>query len=108
MPWSKQQQRAINTYDKNILVAAAAGSGKTSVGNSQLSALRSLRCTPPNSFLPLTAFKINLHILGRSCLPRPVLSSALCQKADVFIVFRRSCLQAFARMPARIRSAARA
>ena len=31
MPWSKQQQRAINTYDKNILVAAAAGSGKTSV-----------------------------------------------------------------------------
>ena len=27
MPWSKQQQRTINTYDKNILVAAAAGSG---------------------------------------------------------------------------------
>lgn len=31
MPWSAQQQQAINTYDKNILVAAAAGSGKTSV-----------------------------------------------------------------------------
>ena len=31
MPWSKQQQRAIDTYNKNILVAAAAGSGKTSV-----------------------------------------------------------------------------
>lgn len=31
MPWSKQQERAINTYHKNILVAAAAGSGKTSV-----------------------------------------------------------------------------
>ena len=31
MPWSKQQQLAINTQDKNILVAAAAGSGKTSV-----------------------------------------------------------------------------
>ena len=30
MPWSKQQQLAINTQDKNILVAAAAGSGKTS------------------------------------------------------------------------------
>lgn len=28
MPWSAQQQQAINTYDKNILVAAAAGSGK--------------------------------------------------------------------------------
>ena len=23
MPWSAQQQQAINTYDKNILVAAA-------------------------------------------------------------------------------------
>ena len=31
MPWSAQQQQSINTYDKNILVAAAAGSGKTSV-----------------------------------------------------------------------------
>lgn len=31
MPWSKEQQQAINTYHKNILVAAAAGSGKTSV-----------------------------------------------------------------------------
>ncbi len=31
MPWSEQQEKAINTYDKNILVAAAAGSGKTSV-----------------------------------------------------------------------------
>lgn len=31
MPWSIQQQRAIDTYNKNILVAAAAGSGKTSV-----------------------------------------------------------------------------
>lgn len=28
MPWSAQQQQSINTYDKNILVAAAAGSGK--------------------------------------------------------------------------------
>lgn len=31
MPWSKEQQQAINTQHKNILVAAAAGSGKTSV-----------------------------------------------------------------------------
>lgn len=31
MPWSAKQQQAINTYHKNILVAAAAGSGKTSV-----------------------------------------------------------------------------
>ena len=31
MPWSKQQERAIKTRGKNILVAAAAGSGKTSV-----------------------------------------------------------------------------
>lgn len=31
MPWSKQQLKAINTTGKNILVAAAAGSGKTSV-----------------------------------------------------------------------------
>ena len=31
MPWSQEQQQAINTYAKNILVAAAAGSGKTSV-----------------------------------------------------------------------------
>lgn len=31
MPWSALQQQAINTYNKNILVAAAAGSGKTSV-----------------------------------------------------------------------------
>lgn len=31
MPWSKQQERAINARHKNILVAAAAGSGKTSV-----------------------------------------------------------------------------
>ena len=31
MPWSKQQERAINARRKNILVAAAAGSGKTSV-----------------------------------------------------------------------------
>lgn len=29
--WSKEQLQAINTYNKNILVAAAAGSGKTSV-----------------------------------------------------------------------------
>ena len=28
MPWSAQQQQAINTYDKNILVAAAAAQGK--------------------------------------------------------------------------------
>lgn len=31
MPWSEQQLKAINTTGKNILVAAAAGSGKTSV-----------------------------------------------------------------------------
>lgn len=31
MPWSEQQLKAINTIGKNILVAAAAGSGKTSV-----------------------------------------------------------------------------
>lgn len=31
MPWSKQQELAIKTRGKNILVAAAAGSGKTSV-----------------------------------------------------------------------------
>ncbi|WP_418626816.1 helicase-exonuclease AddAB subunit AddA [Anaerosinus sp.] len=31
MGWSKEQLAAIYTYDKNILVAAAAGSGKTSV-----------------------------------------------------------------------------
>ena len=31
MPWSKEQLRAITTYDKNLLVAAAAGSGKTAV-----------------------------------------------------------------------------
>ena len=31
MAWSEAQLRAINTYDKNLLVAAAAGSGKTSV-----------------------------------------------------------------------------
>lgn len=31
MSWSKEQLAAIQTYDKNILVAAAAGSGKTSV-----------------------------------------------------------------------------
>lgn len=31
MAWSKAQLKAITTYDKNLLVAAAAGSGKTSV-----------------------------------------------------------------------------
>jgi ATP-dependent helicase/nuclease subunit A len=31
MPWSEAQLKAITTYDKNLLVAAAAGSGKTSV-----------------------------------------------------------------------------
>ena len=28
MPWSAQQQQAINTYDKNILVAALLAQGK--------------------------------------------------------------------------------
>jgi len=31
MPWSEAQVKAITTYDKNLLVAAAAGSGKTAV-----------------------------------------------------------------------------
>ena len=31
MPWSENQQFAIDTLDRNILVAAGAGSGKTSV-----------------------------------------------------------------------------
>ena len=31
MAWSEQQIAAIETKDKNLLVAAAAGSGKTSV-----------------------------------------------------------------------------
>ena len=31
MPYTKDQQKAIDTRDKNILVAAAAGSGKTRV-----------------------------------------------------------------------------
>ena len=31
MPWSDAQVKAITTYDKNLLVAAAAGSGKTAV-----------------------------------------------------------------------------
>lgn len=31
MAWSEAQLAAITTYDKNLLVAAAAGSGKTSV-----------------------------------------------------------------------------
>lgn len=31
MAWTKEQLAAISTYDKNLLVAAAAGSGKTSV-----------------------------------------------------------------------------
>ena len=34
MPYTKDQQKAIDTRDKNILVAAAAGSGKTSAGSS--------------------------------------------------------------------------
>ena len=29
--WTNEQQRAIDTHDKNLLVAAAAGSGKTAV-----------------------------------------------------------------------------
>lgn len=29
--WTAEQQRAIDTHDKNLLVAAAAGSGKTAV-----------------------------------------------------------------------------
>ena len=31
MAWTKEQQLAIDQRDKNILVAAAAGSGKTAV-----------------------------------------------------------------------------
>ena len=31
MNWTKEQQRAIDEREKNILVAAAAGSGKTAV-----------------------------------------------------------------------------
>ena len=31
MPWTENQQRAIDTRDKSLLVSAAAGSGKTAI-----------------------------------------------------------------------------
>ena len=55
--WTKEQEKAINTRDKNILVSAAAGSGKTAVLVDRIRKLVSEEGVPISQFLVVTFTK---------------------------------------------------